>query len=101
MDMSHHYSNTVLPQHEESHAKWLDRARAWAVARAKEKGTVTADDIWFNCSPPVDVNKKVIGAVFYPRDAWEKVGYKASIRRACHGRPIAIWKLRSKPETSA
>jgi hypothetical protein len=90
----HHYSKSVLPLHEESQGKWLDKARVWAQQRAREKGEVCADDVWFGCPPPPDVDRRVLGGVFQPRDLWEVVRYKPSIRRSCHGRPIAVHKLR-------
>lgn len=98
---NHHYSNSVLPLHEESHGKWLDKARVWAQQRAKEKGEVCADDVWFGCPPPTDVDGRVLGGVFYPPSMWEKIGYKPTIRRGAHGRPIARWRLRPlKPEAA-
>ena len=95
----HHYSKSVLPLHEESQGKWLDRARIWAQQRAKERGEVCADDVWFGCPPPTGANPKVMGGVFYPSSMWERVGYKPSIRRVNHGRSVSVWKLRPlKPE---
>ena len=47
-------------------------------------------------------NPKVMGGVFQPSSMWERVGYKPSIRRVNHGRPVSVWKLRPlKPEAAS
>ena len=93
--LPHHYDKTVLPVHEETHAQWIERARAAARAFAMTHGVVTSDDIWVICPPPPDADPRVMGAVFKPRSDWEKADYRPSWRRECHNRLITIWRLRS------
>ncbi len=93
-DMPHHYDNTVLAIHEENHEAWIERARAAARAFALQHGVVTSDDIWEVCPPPRGADARVMGAVFHPREEWKKVDYRQSVRRANHGRPVAMWILR-------
>jgi len=93
---SHHYDNNVLKLHGEGHADWIEKARAAARKFATENGVVTSDDIWEICPPPMNSDPRVMGAVFKPRGDWERVDYRPSWRKANHGRPVAIWRLRGE-----
>lgn len=92
---AHHYSNNVLELHEEHHTDWIEKARAVARQLAVAKGAISSDDIWEHCPPPPNADPRVMGAVFYPRSDWERVDYRPSIRRTSHGRPVAIWTLKT------
>lgn len=95
-NIPHHYDNNVLEVHEEGHAAWIEKARAAARSFAIAHGVVTSDDIWEICPPPKGADPRVLGAVFKPRSDWERVDYRPSIRRQSHGRPVAMWVLRSR-----
>jgi hypothetical protein len=88
------FDDSVLPLFEEreSQAKWIERARKVAVEIAAKRGWVTADDIHDKCPPPEGSDKRVMGAVFAGQGL-VKDGYVNSIRKACHGRPCAVWRL--------
>lgn len=88
------FDKAILPVFEESQAAWIERARAVALEIARTRGWVTSDDLHFRCPPPASVDKRVMGAVFAPRETGlVKDGYVNSARKACHGRPIPRWKL--------
>lgn len=91
------FDKSVLPAFEETQAAWIERARKVAVEIAARRGWVTADDIHDKCPPPASSDKRVMGAVFADQGLI-KDGYVNSIRRACHGRPVARWKLPEKPQ---
>lgn len=88
------YRIAVLPEQEEAHAAWIEKARAAARELAGKLGTITSDHIWEACPPPGGTDPRVLGAVFSDRAVWEKVGYVKSGRKINHGRPVAEWRLR-------
>lgn len=91
----HHFSGAPLRAQAKGSQEWLAMARAWAMARAEERGTVCADDIWYNVPPPKGLDRRVVIGVFFPREVWEVAGRKPSTRSACHGRQIVLYRLRS------
>jgi hypothetical protein len=88
------FDEQVVPhfQERESQAAWIERARKVAVEIAKTRGYVTSDLIWDKCPPSSDFEPRVMGAVF-SHQGLVRDGYVNSGRKACHGRPIAVWKL--------
>ena len=85
----------ALRRLEEARKTWVERARTVADIYARQMGEVCSDDIWAMCPPPVDVDPRVMGAVF-AKGKWERVGYRQSKRRQCHARPIPIWRLKGE-----
>ena len=73
---------------------WLTRARAAARSLAMRRGSVTIDEVRELCPPPGDVDPRVMGAVF-KHNEFELVDYIESRRKACHGRHIGIFRLRT------
>lgn len=74
--------------------QWLASARAAARRIAREKGAVTIDDVRECCPPPAGVDPRVMGAVMQPRE-FQMIKFVESRRKACHGRHIGLFKLRS------
>jgi len=82
---------------ETNRREFLDYAR-WVAKRIyKIKGNVSTDDIRGEIGLPKDLDGRVFGAVFNRRE-WEKVGYKTTNIPTSHGRPVAVWILRSTYE---
>lgn len=82
------------PRFETGKMEWLARARAVARRIAREKGTVTIDEVREYCPPPAGVDPRVMGAVMQPRE-FEMVKLVESRRKACHGRHIGLFRLRA------
>ena len=74
-------------------SNWLEQARAHARRIAREQGEVTIDDVRDLCPPPEDCDPRIMGSVFLARD-FERFDFRASARKACHGRPIGVFRLR-------
>ena len=74
---------------------WLSRAREAARLLAAEKGAITINDVRGVCPPPEGADPRIMGSVFLKRD-FERVGFAASSRDACHGRTIGVFKLRGQ-----
>lgn len=72
-------------------AKWLAEARVVAMRIERERGEVTADDVWNTCRPPENVDGRLLGSVFAGRE-WEKIGQRRSERGNNNNRYIAVWK---------
>ncbi len=93
------FRQEVLPHLEAARKQFLERARAVAmrIASNNETGIVTIDMVRAQCPPPEGVDPRVMGAVFRSgrHSPWRKIGYVQSRRRACHGRPVALFKLKS------
>lgn len=73
--------------------QWLANARAAARRIAREKGTVTIDEVRECCPPPAGVDPRVMGAVMQPRE-FQMIKFVESRRKACHGRHIGLFKLK-------
>ena len=87
------FEQQVLPLFEANRAQWLDAARATALELGRRQANVTIDDVRAKCPPPANVDPRVMGAVFQMK-IWEKIGYRQSDRRECHGRVNAVFRLR-------
>jgi len=85
------FENAVLPFFEATRGDWLAVARATARELGSSGAIVTIDMVRDKCPPPVDVDPRVMGAVFTRRE-WQRVGYANSSRAACHHRPVALMK---------
>ena len=72
---------------------WITCARDVARRIAGEKGQVTIDDVRALCPPPDSADPRIMGAVF-AGNRFERIGFIASQRDACHGRTIGVFKLR-------
>lgn len=84
----------MLQEHfETDKMQWLAAARAAARRIAREKGTVTIDEVRECCPPPSGVDPRVMGAVMQPRE-FQMIKFVESRRKACHGRHIGLFKLR-------
>ena len=69
---------------------WLDNARRVAQSIARERGSVTADDLReFLPEPP---HHNLMGAVFAGSE-WALVGYEQSRRPKAHARLLRRWRL--------
>mgnify|MGYP003435503394 CR=1 len=71
---------------------WLDMAQEYAIDHAKRHGYVTADDVRKYLPMPDGVDPRVMGALFN-RKSFRADGYVKSIRKECHNRPIARFRL--------
>ena len=89
------FEQTVLPLFEEYRQDWLLVARATAFQLGEFLAEVCIDDVREIVPPPPDKDPRVNGAVF-ERKYWLKLRTERSRRRACHNRPIAIWRLKSR-----
>ena len=87
------FEQYVLPLFEGTRADWLTQARGVALSLGRHQGDVTIDHVRGLCPPPASVDPRVMGAVFKGEE-WEKVGYERSVRRECHNRPVAVFRLR-------
>ena len=87
------FEQSILPLYESSRSDWLEQARSVAWTIGKNGGTVTINDVRRVCPPPVEVDPRVMGAVFL-RKLWRKVGYSNSSRSESHGRPVALFELK-------
>jgi hypothetical protein len=85
---------SAAPAFENPRLEWLANARAAARRIAREKGTVTIDEVRECCPPPADADPRVMGAVMQPRE-FVLIKFVESRRKACHGRPIGLFKLRT------
>jgi hypothetical protein len=72
---------------------WIFKARDAARRLATERGQITINDVRGVCPPPEDADPRIMGAVFLKRE-FERVGFAASSRDACHHRTIGVFKLR-------
>jgi hypothetical protein len=90
------FETEVLPRFEAARADWLAQARAAAELLGQKMACVTVDDVRKVCPPPPDVDPRVMGAIFKTgkRGPWIKVDGERSVRRTCHHRPIARFRLR-------
>lgn len=88
------FAQEVLPLFEEHRADFLARARAVARAIARQRGEVTINDVREVCPPPETVDPRIMGAVLRAPE-FEACGYRKSDRRECHGRPVAVFRLRA------
>lgn len=88
------FEQIALPLFEAHRRPWLDVAREKARQLGANGDQVTIDMVRAECPPPADVDPRVNGAVFL-KSEWKKVGYVNSHRMKCHGRPVAVFMLKS------
>jgi hypothetical protein len=74
---------------------WLSVARDAARRLAAEQGNITINDVRAVCPPPDGADPRIMGGVFLTRD-FERVGFAASSRDACHGRTIGVFRPRGQ-----
>ncbi len=84
----------VLDLLERTRADWISRARIVAHNIILRKGWVTADDLREVWPVPEEFDARVVGAVFRDK-RFVKDGYTATERPTSHGRPIAVFRLRT------
>lgn len=87
------FNDIVAPTFERTRAQWLAEARSVAWQLGQGGCIVTVNDVRAVCPPPASADPRVMGAVF-TRAVWERVAIINSDRGACHGRPIAAFRLR-------
>jgi hypothetical protein len=87
------FDDIIAPAFELSRAQWLAQARSAAWKLGQSGCTVTVNDVRAVCPPPANADPRVMGAVF-TKSVWERVAIVNSDRGACHGRPIAAFRLR-------
>lgn len=86
------FEQDILPVFKQTRMKWLVLARGKARAIAMEHGSVTVDDVRVVCPPPAGLDPRIMGAIFRS-PSFVAVGYQKSVRKTCHQRPIAVFKL--------
>lgn len=97
MNAQAEFTQDILPLFEDTREEFLEKAREAAVALGRKHGFCTIDMVRAVCPPPEGVDPRVMGAVFQCRkatDPWRKDGFVSSKRKACHGRPVGVFKLR-------
>jgi hypothetical protein len=77
---------------ENTREEFLSLARWVAKRIATRQGHVTIDDIRNEVKIPLNIDGRVMGAVFNTPE-WEKVGYTTTKIKSSHGRPIAVFRL--------
>ena len=78
---------------EETRREYLEQARQAARSIAiGGDGTCSVDEVREVCPPPVEVDGRVMGAIFNNAE-WDHAGYERSNRVTCHKRPISRFKL--------
>ena len=93
-DVSDIYRQEVLPLQVKAHPDLVAKLRATARALAGAGAEITSDEIHARCPIPPNVDPRVMGAAFHPKEDWERIGWRPSKRRESHHRPVAIWRLR-------
>lgn len=91
----HPYHDAIKTKQESDYSEWLDQARdaITKLSLSRESGIVSSDDVWDICPPPAEVEPRAMGAIWQPRDRWQKVGYVQSRRHTVnHRRPIMQWR---------
>ena len=77
------------------------RLQETALRLAREKGTITSDDVWDAHPIPAGVEPRIMAAAFKPRGLWRKTNQYVPTRRpSANRRPIPVWELRN-PEKAA
>lgn len=79
---------------ETNRREFLELARWVAIKIAKRQGNVTIDDVRAEVKVPLNLDGRVLGAVFNSPE-FEKVGYTTTKVKTSHGRPIAVFHLKT------
>lgn len=88
-------TDTLVEPLERRYPELAKRLQETAVRLAREKGTITSDDVWDACPIPSGIEPKLMAAAFKPRDLWRKTGQYVPTRRpSANRRPIPCWELR-------
>lgn len=99
------FTKGILPLFEYSQPDWIEVARAKAVEIALRHPNFdcTIDEVRAECPPPDGADPRIMGSVFLcsAKGDWEKIGYVQSKRKACHGRPVALFRLKSPDSMKA
>lgn len=90
------FTKNILPLFEWSQPDWLEVARAKARELARKHGFCTIDMVRAECPPPEGADPRIMGSVILcgKKGPFKKIGYEQSKRKACHGRPVAVFALR-------
>lgn len=88
--MSDTFAREVQPHFERTRGEFLAKARRVALRLGKKGKAVTVNDVRALCPPPEEIDPRIMGAVFRTSD-WERLDYVSTNRRACHGRPVAVF----------
>lgn len=91
--MSDLFAREALPGFERTRAEFLAKARRVALQLGKKGRAVTINDVRVLCPPPENIDPRIMGAVFRTQD-WDRLDYVSTNRRACHGRPVAVFVRR-------
>ncbi len=86
--------DAALDHLEETSEEYVRRARKFAVAYAKEAGSVTVDDVYRACPPPSDTDGRVMGAIMKCNEL-VATGYTPTTRATSHGRPVRRFEVAS------
>lgn len=73
---------------------WLENARAAAVKLAKEKPSITIEDVLKVCERPQYVHRNTTGLVFANNKNFKHVGWAPSTRPEMNGRYVRRWMLK-------
>lgn len=81
-----------LALHEDQHADFLERCRTAArkIAKQRECGTVSINDVRNAVNVPPGVHPSVLGAVF-TRKEWRVVGMTTAEHAGAHGRAVRVY----------
>lgn len=73
--------------------EWVDMARSAAKAIAKERGSVSVDEVLEACPRPKHIHPNATGTIFR-EPCWAKVGYRPSATPSAHARVVGVYKLK-------
>lgn len=85
-----------------SDPEWFAAAKQTALAVAHRHATFTTDEVWQALEAADDRPReaRALGAVMTALMREQVIEpldtYRKSTRRACHGRPVRVWRLRGK-----
>ena len=82
----------VLDRLEIVRSEYVEKARSWAVAYCKQRGSVTTDDLHKFCPPPAGIDPRVLGAIMRP-PVFRATEFINSRRPEAHHRPIRRFVL--------
>ena len=83
----------IMRHHEETKAKYLEKARSFAKVYSKVSGSVSINEVREAVPVPDDVHPTVLGAVFRGHQ-WLPDGYTVAKHPSAHARTIRTYKYR-------